>query len=307
MNNDELAKILKNSNISDEQKKAMFDILNEKKVEVKKPKKEESKKEIVKSENLTKIDRPIVDQDYIYDKIPCNGDLFRIFYLANSNLLFNNNSNILGAFLIRWLNIGCAKYALQKGKFLKADEYVIKLNPKLKFAEPYEQEIYKIIKKACDGDNTLTSEEFRRYSEKRGLEIQSLLDEICEVEEKKIIESKLMKKEVKTYQETSVDNNNPLNTNGTIKTYVSTTIINSEKLNEEIKNIIGFKHYIKSLNKDDSVKLPKEYYEICELLGITNYISRRFNKDYPEFYFRHLQYLYHIRSNFYAPTSAMKK
>lgn len=307
MNNDDLSKILENSNITEEQKQAMLAILNNKK----EPKKVEVKNNdnlstSTQKENLTKIDRPIVDKDYIYKEIPCKKDLFKILYLADSNMILSKNSNMLGAFLIKWLNEGKIKYRFIKGNFFRPDNYVIELDPKLKFENEFEKEIYDFIKRAADGDNILTNAEFKRFCEKRKMEVQNLLDQICDDEERKAIEKKELKKEVKTYQEVTDDLNNPLNTNGIVKTIVNTTITNSKELNEDIKNIMGFKHYIKSLYKNKDVKLSNDYYVVCELLGITNYVADNFNEMYPEFYFRHLQYLHHLRSSF-KPETAINK
>lgn len=301
--NKELQTILENANISDEQKEAIMSAINAKNTQKNDVSKKHSNDTInssftaMQTNNITKIDRPTIEENYIYKSIPCKFDLFKIFYLADSNMILNKNSNLLGAFLLKWINEGKIKYTYVKGNMFKKASYVIEINPDLKFSNEFENEIFKFIKRACDGDNILTANEFRKFAEKRQFEIQNLLDEICDFQEKKLVDSGLLKINVDTSEERIEDTKNPLNTEGITIKNTKTTLFNSKELNTDIKNILGFKAYIKSINTVEDLVLPSDYYVVTELLGISNFIAHKFNEVYPEFYFRHLQFLHHIRSS----------
>lgn len=315
--NKALKAVLESSNISDEQKQAIMDAIKNdeaKKTSVKTTTrakvingKVESFGTINKTNNITKIDRPTVESTYMYKNIPCKFDLFKIFYLADTNMLLNKNSNLLGAFMIKWINEGKLKYKFVKGGMFRKDAYVVEINPDLRFENEYENEIFKFIKRACDGDNELTAAEFRKFAEKKQFEVQNLLDEICDFEEKKLVEAGLLKIDVDTTEQKIDDTNNPLNTEGITITNTKTTQSNSKELINDIKNIIGFKTYMKSVHDDTTLELSNDFFVVTELLGISNFVAHKFNKVYPEFYFRHLQFLHHIRSSAPEVTSAFKR
>ncbi|NCC71507.1 hypothetical protein EOM09_08095 [bacterium] len=231
-------------------------------------------------------------------------DLLKIYFIAYKNRLLNKNSNILGAYILKWINEGFISYAFKKGNLFKKSQYVIKLSSKIEFENDYEKEFYSFVKHAAF-DNELTYKEFKCYTERKHFHLKNLLDEIFEKQEKQLIELGHLDKNTNT--KTQVKNNS-FNENDQITvTTVETSFKYNEDLIKDINDIIAFKNYIKSLNLKQDIKLSKEQLIVCELLGITNYIQSYFSTVYPEFYFRYYQYLFEIRSSSIRPETGLQK
>lgn len=318
MNRDEkfenMKSLLSESNFSEEQKKEMLSMLSKQETERALNKIQEQKnmptpssnEDIHNTQNINKliIENYNIDTFKISCEIPCDMDLFKIYFIAYKNRILNKNSNMLGAFILKWMNEDLVTYSLNKGALFKKSEYVIKLKSNVDFDNEYEKEIYSFIKRAAE-DKELTFKEFKTFTEKRHIELQNLIDEIFEIEENKLIETGEVTKSTSTKTHLK---NNSFNTEHAIKVNtIETKIKYSDKLLEDINDIIGFKNYIKSLHNNSNINLTKEQLIICELLGITNYIQGYFSTIYPEFYFRYYQYLYEIRISYPKPESGLER
>lgn len=311
MGNDQLDKIMNNPNISFEQKQAIIDAIKNNKntnTTMKSVYKtdDNSKIETFETKNIVRVNRPDLDNQFIYKNIPCEGNIFKVFYLANSTTLLNKNSNLLGAFIIKWINEQKIFYKYQKGSLFKKDCHIIELNKSLRFDDPYENEIYSFIRRAAK-DNILTDKEFKVFCEKKKFELQHLIDEINAEQEKHLEENNLLTKKVNTQEKKIQDEANPLNVEGITLTSTHTDITYNKKIEKDIKEIVGFKNYIKSLHTDTKTDLPNDYYVFSELLGISNFIAHKFNEVYPEFYFRHYQFLSKLRTDFTGGSTVKDK
>lgn len=312
MNEEDLKKILNNPNISDEQKTTIIEALKSNNGNSKKTigdvNKSDNSNAFVKNEinkSNVHVTRPKLDNTYLFKKIPCSNDIFKIYYLASKNTILSKNSNLLGAFLIKWINEGKILYKYKSKTLFKKECHIIELDKNLRFEETYENEIYSIIRRAAK-DNILTDKEFRDFCVKKQFEIQNLLDEICDQEEKKLVEKKLINKKVDVIKEKMQDDKNLLNTEGITITTTNIDISFTKELEDDIRDIFGYKNYIKSLINTQTT-LSTDNYVITELLGITNFVSLSFNELFPNFYFRHLQFLHQIRTSFPHPETMKEK
>ena len=71
-----------------------------------------------------------LDLDY-YRDIPCNGNLFRAYYIAYNYGLLKNKTDILGAIILKWLKDSLIKLEQkEQGVIFKKENTVIILNLK---------------------------------------------------------------------------------------------------------------------------------------------------------------------------------
>ena len=59
----------------------------------------------------------VVQDDYYYDKAPCDGDLFAIYFIADTFNLLEDKSDLLGALLLTWLKNDKVKMTQKKTLF----------------------------------------------------------------------------------------------------------------------------------------------------------------------------------------------
>lgn len=205
--------------------------------------------------------------------IPCKGDLLRAYYIASKYKFFKNKTDILGAFILKWLKDGLVRIEQKEtGLILKKDNSVIVFNKTGDnlFTNQYEQQMFNIMYKASK-DGILENKEFERWCQNNYSTILNLFDKIIDKEQQKCINDELISVEtVKSFKFF------------TRKEYNATS-----ELKEQVIQLMGLKQYLNdyTLIKDREaieVHLFEEYLIYAQMLGIAKKVAKQFKDLYPE-------------------------
>ena len=207
-----------------------------------------------------------------YRNIPCDEDIFRAYYVANRFKLFRNRTDILGAFILRWIKSGLVKMEKRiVGTIIKKEDYVIIFNTSgHTFSNKHEKKIFNIMYKASK-DGILERKEFKNWCSNNYSTIFNVFDDITSDEEKRCINERLI----------SID---------TVKSFnlLSRKEYNaSDKLKEQAIQLAGFKRYLNdytliSDREAIEVHLFEEYLIYAQMLGIAQKVAKQFKDLYPE-------------------------
>lgn len=209
--------------------------------------------------------------EYFRD-IPCNGDIFRAYYIASSYKLIKNETDILGALLLKWLKESLITIEKREtGSLMKRDSdvIVIKRDKLDSITNELEQRLFKMISDAS-GDGILEKREFEKwcnsnYSKILGWFKNIMDDEQCKLENEGLI---------------TVVNTKYL------KFFNVTTHEATPALKQEALELAGLKKYLKEytlIASREAIEVTLfEYYLIfAQLMGITKEVSKNFKDIYP--------------------------
>ena len=178
-----------------------------------------------------------------YESIPCNGSLFKINYLGGYFKIIKNKSNIIGAYLFKWVCEGRCVIVNNK----------IRMNSKTLITNRYERMLYNLLFQSTK-ENILDSKRLATF-----------VDDHCDdfIEWYKIIDKAVISAEV---------------SKETMKKYKRNLVI-QEPLYHEAENILGLKRYLLHFNQvPRQVPLTQNSYKsllVCAvLLGIEEDISK---------------------------------
>ena len=205
--------------------------------------------------------------------IPCKGDLLRAYYIASKYKFFKNKTDILGAFILKWLKDDLVRIEPKEtGLILKKDNSVIVFNKTGDnlFTNQHEQQMFNIMYKASK-DGILENKEFERWCQNNYSTILNLFDKIIDKEQQKCINDGLISVEtVKSFKFF------------TRKEYNATS-----ELKEQVIQLMGLKQYLNdyTLIKDREaieVQSFEEILKIVQILGIAKKVAKQFKDLYPE-------------------------
>ncbi len=208
------------------------------------------------------------DVAYFRD-IPCNGDIFRAYYIAYQYGIMKNKTDLLGAIILKWLKAGIIRTEQRNGgKIFKKEETVIILgdNPKRQFENKMETKLFNFMYVASK-DGILENKEFEKWCKSSYEKILDWFDDILEEERDKLI------------------------TDGFILVDNSRKFFGKRTATQELKNealyIAGLKRFLLdyTLIKDRTaieVELFENYLIYAQLLGIAKQVSKQFKELYPD-------------------------
>lgn len=205
--------------------------------------------------------------------IPCDEDIFRAYYVASKFKLFRNKTDMLGAFILRWIKNGLVKVEKRTGgAIIKKEESVIIFNsPDYTFSNnKYEQKLFNVMYRASK-DGILESKEFEKWCSNNYSVIFYILDSIVSDEEKKCIDEGLIS----------------VNTVKSFKLLSHKEYSAGDKLKEQAIQLTGFKKYLDdytliSDREAIEVHLFEEYLIYAQMLGIAQKVAKQFKDLYPE-------------------------
>ena len=208
-----------------------------------------------------------------YRDIPCNGNLFRAYYITNKYSLNLKKTDILGAIILKWLKDDLIKIEQREASFIfKKENTVIILNQtdKTKFTDEKESSLFSMLF-AASKDGILENKEFEKWCTKSYSIILSWFDKIIESEENKLINDGLI---IVEYEKVFKLFNR--------KTYTLTPEIRQEAI-----NLAGLKKYLLDYTlikerKAIEVHLFEEYLIYAQMLGIAEQVAKEFKDLYPE-------------------------
>lgn len=206
-----------------------------------------------------------------YRDIPCNGDIFKVYYIAYQYGIVKKKTDILGAIILKWLKDGIIRTEQRDGgKIFKKEETVIILGDESdkKFDNELESSIFHMMREASE-DGILENNEFEKWCRKSYDTILDWFDKILETEHDKLVEEGLL-----------------------IKTTKNIIFGNKYEATQELKDlalqIAGLKRFLLDYTliqerKAIEVELFEDYLIYAQILGIAKEVSKQFKELYPDF------------------------
>ncbi len=214
-----------------------------------------------------KLGKKIPKDVAYYRDIPCDGNIFRIYYIAYQYGMLKNKTDILGAIILKWIKEGIVRIEnIEKKKIFSREETVIVLGEDKVLGNQKETELYHMMYIASK-DGVLENREFESWCKKSYEKILGWFDNILEEQRTAAV----------------IDNLITVETGGLWgQKYIATP---------ELKNyamaIAGLKRYMLdyTLLKDRGaieVNLFEEYMICAQILGIAKQVAKQFKELYPD-------------------------
>ena len=223
-----------------------------------------------RSFSFTKDERKLPKDVPNYRDIPFNKDIFRAYWVSSCYGLNKNQTDFLGAILLKWLlekKIEVKK--VQAGLIIKKEESAIVLKSDTFTSDnELELELHHMMAEASK-DDVLESKEFEKWCKNNYNKILKWFDKVIDSEtDKLIIEGKITE---------TVKNN-------LFKTKVLKV---DPSMKEEGVKLKGLKNFLEEFSRiDDKTAIEVnlwEYYLIyAQILGIADKVAKQFEKLYPE-------------------------
>ena len=210
--------------------------------------------------------------EYFRD-IPCNGDIFRAYYIGYSYKLLKNRTDILGALLLKWLKDSLITIGKKDvGSLVKRDSDVIVVNRgKLdSITDENEQRLFKMISDAS-GDGVLEKKEFENWCDSNYDMIFGWFKDVMDDERYKLESEGLINVVDTKY----------------LKFYIVTTHEATPALKQEALELAGLKKFLKEYSLIASrepieVNLFEYYLIFAQLMGIAKEVAKNFKDVYPD-------------------------
>ena len=233
---------------------------------------------VMRSEGESKLtikkDSAISNREIEYFRdIPCNGDIFRAYYIGYSYKLLKNRTDILGALLLKWLKDSLITIGKKDvGSLVKRDSDVIVVNRgKLdSITDENEQRLFKMISDAS-GDGVLEKKEFENWCDSNYDMIFGWFKDVMDDERYKLESEGLINVVDTKY----------------LKFYIVTTHEATPALKQEALELAGLKKYLKEYtliaNREPiEVNLFEYYLIFAQLMGIAKEVAKNFKDVYPD-------------------------
>lgn len=207
----------------------------------------------------------------LFRDIPCNGDIFRAYFIAYNYNLMKKKTDFLGAILLKWLKEN--KIQIEKkevGKILKKEDTCIILDKSSTFENKLEESLHSMFYMASK-DGILESREFEKWCSRNYSSILNWFDRVLDYERDILLKEKKI-----TLEEVT-----------SLKFFKSHKYVVDSSLMEEAKEIKGLKKFLEEFTLIDKreaieVTLFEEYLMFAQVLGIAKKVATQFKKLYPE-------------------------
>lgn len=212
------------------------------------------------------------DAPYFRD-IPCNGDLFKAYYIAEKYQILSKKTDLLGAIILKWIKESKVRIEQkEQGTIFKKENTVVILNETNpnEITNIYERQIFDMLYKASQ-DGVLENKELERWCKNNYTKILKWFEDIISSEEKKLIEEGLITVEkVKK-----------------LKVFTAKQYNMTPELRKMAEEIYGLKKYLLEYTlipdrKAVEVALFEEYLVFAQMLGIAKHVAKEFKDLYPE-------------------------
>ena len=205
-----------------------------------------------------------------YRDIPCNGDIFKSYYIAYQYKLIKNKTDILGAIILKWLKQGIIRTEnKEQGKVFKKENTVIILDndANKKFDNIRETELYDMMYVASV-DGILENKEFEKWCKKSYEKILGWFDNILDQQRSKLVLEGLIKREKR-------------------RAFLSDKYISTPELKEIATNLAGLKKFLLDYTlimqrEAIEVELFEDYLIYAQMMGIAKQVSKQFKELYPD-------------------------
>ena len=209
-----------------------------------------------------------------FREIPCDKDLFKAFFVADTYGLNKSKNDFMGALLLKWIyNGNVSVETLTEKKLLKTkSQDIIIFNKEPENVTKGESNLYRYMFEAS-GDGKLEKDEFKKWCKNHYSKILGWADKVLEAERKKLISEGLI---------TDV-----ITQKGLVFKYDVHTYRIEAKLKQDALEMKGLKKFLlefSQIHKKEpiEVKLWNEYLMYAQIFGIADQVMKKFKDLYPE-------------------------
>lgn len=214
--------------------------------------------------NNKKIDKKKVP---MFRDIPCNKDIYYANCLISLNKFDYNETNILGAIILKWLRKDKISFKNEVKGIFNKETTVIDLTKGPEFDNKLEMELFDMMYKAS-GDGYLETKELEKWCKKNYNKFFSLFRQFKDLEIDKL------KEEGHIYKRKN-------------KCECKKKNVMDEKIYNDSVELLGLKKYLQEFARMDKkeaieVKLWDEYLMFAYLFGIADKVAKQLKDMYPE-------------------------
>ena len=201
-----------------------------------------------------------------YRDIPCNKDIFLLFFIGFQFNIIKKKTDLLGSVILRWVRN--KQVTFQKNGDKSSDTSII-FSEELKstISDENEKKLYNMFLEAST-DGILEDSEFSKWCNVNYREILDWFDTILDTEKDKLVQNGLLievKKDFLSYEK-----------------YIATP-----ELRQYALNIAGLKKYLEEYTLIADREVPdvvlfEDYLILAQMFGIADEVSKNFKKLYPD-------------------------
>ena len=206
--------------------------------------------------------------------IPCNKDVYRAFWVADTYKLNKNKNDFLGVLLLKLVKNGNVLIETidDKGLFRDKKQDVITFVKEPENINEHERDLYRYMLEAS-GDGKLEKDEFKKWCKKHYSKILGITDKMLKYERDELIK-----------EHSVVDQ---VTDKGLVFKYQKHTYLVRDNMYEEAIQMKGLKKFLNEFSQIDKkepieVHMWDEYLMYAQIFGIADKVMERFKKLYPE-------------------------
>ena len=228
-----------------------------------------------------------------YRDIPCNKNIYRAFWVADTYNLVKDKNDFIGAILLKWIydnNVTVKTETVKKLFGTKKQDVIIFNNEPA--SNEHEINLYNYMLDAS-GDGILEQDEFKKWCRDHYTKIFRLVDDILDYERDELIKEGKITDEIRQ--------------KGLIFKYDVHKYVINPSLKEEAIEMKGLKNFLREFSQIDKkepieFKLWKDYLIYAQIFGMAREVMDRFKNFYPDV-MREMEYNNFNYSTFYFVNS----
>lgn len=205
-----------------------------------------------------------------YRDLPCNKDIFRAYWVANSYGLIKKKEDFLGTILLKWTKENIIKIEKKEsGIVFKKEDTTIVFVDKEKLTNSLEKKLYDMMYQASK-DGILEANEFETWCNKNYSKILGWFDEVIDYVTLELEKEGKCKSAVST----------------TLKLIRNKYYEVDPSMKEEAEQMAGLKRFLDDFSNlaetyPIEVMMWEEYLMFAQIFGIANKVAKEFKKIYP--------------------------
>lgn len=220
----------------------------------------------LKGKNISK------NAEYFRD-IPCNGNIYRAYYIGYKYGLVKEKTDLLGAIILKWLKDSLIKIEQKEsGKLFKKEDVVVIFNKtdREKIEDKRERDLFDMFYSASI-DGNLEGNEFERWCRRSYSRILNWFDGIILEQESMVLQEGLLE-----YKEKR-----------TLGIFKNRKHVVTPEFERQAEELAGLKKYLLDYSliaerEVMEVELFEEYLIYAQIMGIAKKVAKQFEDIYPE-------------------------
>ncbi len=206
---------------------------------------------------------PFVDSYQTYRSIPCQGDIFQIYYFAIKAKIIDESQKegLIEALLMKWI---------QQQKICLQQDNILIIEEAQGINHPLESQFYGYFIEATENKKELKTKQFEKWCNCHHNELQDWFESVKIYVENTYLEAHLI--EMEDCQGKWLG-----------KQIKGKRQVLSSALREDMLRIAGLKHYLEDFQEDE-LNQKEEYVIYASLLGIYEEFDKKLHSLYPNSY-----------------------